>query len=721
MSEFETEVIQRDTLDLSIKDKDFLEIAKKLVEDTNSYNNKELKLKERRKTNLTHYLGKQAQEIKYKPYQLPYVDNILYESIAYQKPMALSRFPDFIVTPGTVGDEISERIADALSDTINKQTKIEKVRKVFGLAFKHRPVYLVGVAKVFWNPEKGKNGDWDIKNVHPDRITFDHTAMSSDVNQMQFVDEEIEYTVREWIMRFPKKKDEFISALREKGLVNKYGDLDEVSMNSKVKGHEFWFVQYEKKGDGYQRVVGVAWYYEDVLLGKMKHPYWDWEGDETTYTYDMKKASEEELREDIFSTMMGGQSSMLNETTYKNYMEKPEFPYILFTYDQWGEGPLDVTTDLEQNIPLQKHYDKRGMQVTDMLNRSRGKNVWSGENGMKASDVQKLDPNNPDQDLFVPKGDIRQVHSFIPAEQPSAQMINDKTELRNRIFDKMGTNSTVRGEIESDTATTNQIAREGAFGKMDDVVEETINQGAQKLADWIMQFMKLFYTEQHFTRTLGQKGAEVHDSVTQDYIEDGMVVEIKASGTDKLKAEQRAMDMAKMQMIDPKTFYEDLRVPDPVGRAKALVMFMVDPMLYLQEELEGRDTAGQVDALNGDGASEATQAIMQIQQGVVPPPPQVVGQGYFDTFNNFMQSGEVEQILAQFPQIKEQLIQFAKIVGQIYQQSMGQPTANGTPPSGVSTNSSPAGVAVGPTAQAPNPQDTSRVAVTPPTSNMSMV
>ena len=70
-----------------------------------------------------------------------------------------------------------------------------------------------------------------------------------------------------------------------------------------------------------------------------------------------------------------------------------------------------------------------------------------------------------------------------------------------------------------------------------------------------LQLIKLRYTEEHFVRDLGDDGKTTFQKIHRDMIEDGMEVNITASGTDKLKAERRAMDMARMKLIDPHTFY----------------------------------------------------------------------------------------------------------------------------------------------------------------------
>ena len=93
--------------------------------------------------------------------------------------------------------------------------------------------------------------------------------------------------------------------------------------------------------------------------------------------------------------------------------------------------------------------------------------------------------------------------------------------------------------------------------------------------------IKTRYTQEHFRKLLGKKGELIWLSLHQNMIEEGMEVMIKASGTDKIKKQNNAMEMARMQLIDPFTFYEDMDLDDPEGRTAKIVTFKTDLPLYL--------------------------------------------------------------------------------------------------------------------------------------------
>lgn len=630
----ETIVEERDSLNLEIDDEEFIKTANDLITKSKDYYKKNYDLESRRKRNEKYLFGRQIKDLKLKSYNAKYSYNVIYEAMAYLKPIALSKMPDLMVKPGTDTPE-AKASADLISKVVDSDIKDAKARKLLGLGFKHLPVYYTGVLKAFWNPELGKDGDYDFKNVQADNVIFDHTASTNDPDDMSFIAEEVEYSVKEIVMRFPDKEEDVYKELRATGIfTSSNNENTEIGMGSKVKIWEIWFTWYEKKGKEFERLEGVAWYYNKLVLKKMKNPNWDWEGEEHLFSYD-KQIDENALRENVLAGMMGIMPQMQMQKTFHNHFENPQKPYFFMGYDQWGKQPLDETSIIEQALYLQDNTDKRGKQVTEMLDRARGKHVFSDDSGLKKEDIEELDMADSETDLLV-SGKVNEVHAFIPGEQPSAQAINDVQSSANRAFSMMGVNATIRGEIQTPVATTNQIAREADFTRADDYVEDTINNAARWRANWILQFIKLRYTQDHFVRILGQDGKVAFEKVNRDMIDDGQEVIISASGTDKLKAQQRAMDMAKLGVIDPFNFFKDLGASDPFGRTSSLMEFKLNPNAYALKYQQGNVTVPQMTGMLG-------------QAPVQPPPDMAQGMGEVGGNGAPQPNGQVGPIAPQNP------------------------------------------------------------------------
>lgn len=586
------EIIQsvEDPLKIELDDTLFAQTLNKRIATASAWYKREKGIKTRQEKNKAYLFGRQEEEIynrEFKNYESRYQDNAIFEGEAYIKPIALSRLPDMLVKPSRPGPE-SEQAAKDLTEIINNDIRKRENRRVLSLAFKHMPVYFVGIIKARWDPEKGPLGDYQFSNVHPDNIVFD-TVRESDPQKMDFIAERVEHTVKDIIMRFPDKEKEI---LEEIAILNKTkgdsGTGDEALMATKVKYWEVWFTWYKKTEQRWERIEGVGWVLGSKTLKKMKDPNWDHEGKRNLFVFNEDDRTKQSVDEDIFrqAALAGFEiPGLQEEQVYQNHFQSPKKPYMLLTYDQWGEMPYDETSRIEQVLALQRGVDNRGRQIDEMADRTRGKNVFSTDSGMDAGDVQRLDMSDPEVDVLV-DGDVRQVHGEIRGEQPGASLFQEQAQNRQRIFSKMGVNDTTRGEVTTDTATTAQIARESDFGRIDDLTEETINFASEEMANWAVQFIRLRYTQDHFKTIPGSTGELAFFTINQDLVEDGMEITVKASGVDKVLRKREAFERAKLQLTDPLSFFEDTDVSDPKGRALKLMQFTNDPARYMAEHLE---------------------------------------------------------------------------------------------------------------------------------------
>lgn len=620
-----------DPLALDIDNADLVKIIDDRIRASRHFYEQTYDLYEKRKKNEIYRFGRQVDEIekadKYKSYETRTLDNVLYEIERTMKPLALSQLPDLIVSPGQDTDQ-SKALAEMMTKVVNSDLQQEQNRKVLAMAWQHRAVYRVGVIKCIWNPQAfGGLGDYEFIYVLPDAIDVDHTATEPDANKMQFVSHKVEMQVSDVIMRFPKAKNEFIRELRKYGVLDKDGhDTDErkwKALATPIFIREVWFTDYEKaeKEDGkimWKRVEGVIWKYKECVLEKMKNPYFDYTGDKQVFTYDDPRLESSKRKltiEDMQQSLMTGQypSNVVEEQIYHNFFDSPQKPFFFMTYDQWGKQPLDETTHLEQNIANQDNLDNMQKQIQDTL-KNRGHWIWSKTAGLSSGDIKKMDHNNPDEDYLV-NGDPNTAYRYEKPDRPAPQEYEDMDRLKNTMYE-LASATSIRGEVQDEAVTNNQIGRESNYTVIDDMVEETINKAAQWIAGWAMHMIKTRYTQAHFRKILGAKGEWIFTQLHQDFVEDGQAVMIKASGSDKLRKQNNAMNMAKMKMIDPLSFFEDMDMDDPEGRTARLITSQVDGPLYLSEFVETAPTA--TSQLAGKLAAITQQQQQQAQPGVPP-------------------------------------------------------------------------------------------------------
>ena len=181
-----------------------------------------------------------------------------------------------------------------------------------------------------------------------------------------------------------------------------------------------------------------------VFSGKIKNPYFDYEGSDQIFAYDnpelessKRPVTEDEMKQSLITGQFP--AHVKQDKVYRNYFASPRVPYYFMVYDQWGKQPLDETTAFEQNVQIQHMLDKRVKQINETL-ANRGHHIWSKESGLKSSMIEKMDHNNPDED-YVVDGDVSKVHEFIPPERPTQQEFQDIQMLHDRMFALSGSNA----------------------------------------------------------------------------------------------------------------------------------------------------------------------------------------------------------------------------------------------------------------------------------------
>jgi hypothetical protein len=614
-------------LSLNVEDDKLIKFIDNFKKNAEKFYDDKKNIKKRREVIKRFYFGKQVQNRQYEGifgtrkienYEKEYSDNVLKEGEDILRPLVLSRLPDIIVNPG-VDSQMDRSMSEDISESINKTLQSDELKKLLTKAFRHHPIYFTAVIKWKWNPNKGKLGDIEFEVVNPENIIMDYMATDNDEEGMRVIIHFVEKSLFEWIMLFPGSEDDLNSYASKKGNWDKTTDPDGRTTNIKIE--EVWFDWPEKVEEfdkdinpKYDHKSGVLWKLgkgsDAKILKKSLNPNWDWEGEERFFFND-KPVSEELIPQ--LAYLGFDVQGIQRERVYRNYFGRPRKPFIFMGYEQYGEMPLDETSRIEENLLLQQNYDTRGMQITKMIDDAKGKSVFSSLSGLKRETVEKMDDGNPRQALYV-DGDLRQVHSYIRKEQPSVQMFNDLDRTRDRILSKIHISAPTRGEIQTSTATTNQIARESDYNVADDIASLTINEVATKMAEALLHLMKLRYTTDHFKALIGKKGEEVHDKLSWDIIEDGMEVTIKASGTDKLRIERQAKEEAAAGLGDPVSYYEDTGRPDPKRRAEMSFLYTAQPELYFKRFIKEEEIP-QI----AQGIMQQNEQNLMTAQGQQPP------------------------------------------------------------------------------------------------------
>lgn len=606
-SDFSIQAQRLHPLKLSIDDETLLYNIKQRLAASQSFFQKECNLTKRQEKLEAYVKGQQVDENQIHPQSHPYMENLMWEAMVRNRSIIMSRMPDMVVKSPQ-----NPQVADKVSKIIDSEIKRQRNKDVLSMAVMHRPIYFYGVLKAVWRPEKD---DYEFVPVNPKRVVFDHTNTTGDMSDYDYLGEWKMESVSNLIKQFPSKKDEIF---QEAGIDEQDRNKTK-SLASQVKVWEVWFKDDEKftddvsGGSKYQPVVGVSWILGNTVLHKMKHPYWDWQGEKKGYDPEIKEEVKES-EEDIYQSLFGEQKSL--QTIYRNYFDQPEIPYFIITLNTWGEHPIDITSNYEQVIYFQDHVNIEGRQISEINTRSIGKDVYNSE-AIDKETAENLDPRDFDQNIVV-DGDINRCYRHISHQPAPAQMYKSKAENRSIAFEMMALNATTRGVKQpgEETLGAKQMMREQDFGVLDFEADSTLNKAATWMARWSLQFIKRYYSVGKFKKSIGPSGQMVYEKISRDMIDDGMEVQVYASGVDKEKKKRDAMAMANLGLIDPLTFYEDVEASDPAQRAERLMIFKAAPQMYMQTIQNGGSIEDLASQLQG-GQSPATQ--QQPQQPASPP------------------------------------------------------------------------------------------------------
>lgn len=583
----------QDPLTLDLEDSEYSPIIEAWIKQSvNHY--EQIHLYDRQQKNVDYYMGRQLNLMNFTPKSgnTPYVENVVYEATRRIKATVMSRMPDLVVKSGPDGNR-KDSTSETLTDIFNTDIKRRENRKLYGNAHVQERLWFYSWVKGRWNASKGIDGDYEFINVHPKNVVWDHFCKTNNADDMQFVAENQELQLKQICMMFPAKSSEFLDYLGER---EKTGtDQSEKHMSSRYKIWEIWFDWYKNVTDEvtgekkWEKVSAVCWKCEDFILGKMKNPYFDFQGRINLFTPEMRQLDPlnlQVLADKIYANQP--------EPIYYNYFKNPRKPYFMMAYESLGDDPIDATNSVEQILLFQDHINQEGAQIISMNEMSAGKPVFSSD-ALEKQTVERLNWKNPKQAISVNGDDINKVFTHISLPPAPSQLYQSKTENRSIAFEMLGVGATSRGVQENKDQTLGeaQLFKEADSGLLDDLVEDTINELAEWQAEWQMQFIRLFYTKPHMKDAAGKDGESLYVAINQDAVEDGQVVQVSASGVDKMQRKRMAVENLKVKAGDFLSYYEDTDQSNPKERAYRAFLQQNAPQMYAQQYLVPDNMQGQ--------------------------------------------------------------------------------------------------------------------------------
>lgn len=585
--------------DLDLSDDDLLSLIKKPLTDSETYWESTKDLKAIREDNMNlwmpnHWKGKDVYDFQE---EYLYQDPRIFISVETIISIVNSRIPSVDVMPAQ-DTIVSEQGAKDMSKTLYAYSDKYRVLDLFRIGARNLLLKRIGFLKLRWDPNVGQNGEIVSETIPPEDIIVDKDARLGD--NPRFIAHKVhDKTIEELLAMFPESKNTIydmagVSRTDSKGNRVAY----KTQLAQKKNLWEVWFHYFD---DGYQSAV--AWVDEDFqyVLAKIRNPNWNYE-DEEGYT--------------------------------GNFLDQPLPPFIPINYLNDGTSYIDLTSMVEQAAPLQRILDRRGFQIMENAEMA-GSGLVFNTNMIEKADIAKL-VGSPDERVGV-KGSVRDAVTRIAPPPLPSYVIEDKLDARNEIDNIFATQEVTRGERSGNkTLGQDQMQREQNYTRLDDI-SRAIERSASIYYRYLVQMMKVYYTEDHYYKAVGEDGKFDYLVMKQDLIEDGIDLKVTAGSMLPINKQRQAdavESLVQMGLIDPLSVYEVLtggNLPSPQKLLERYLLFKTDPIAFMGKVKED------------EFSREAFVDIQVLNRGEMPTPRDEINDSYLKFINNYMLTGDFEK------------------------------------------------------------------------------
>lgn len=598
--------------DIELKDEDLLKVLSTSIPESQSYWEEEFGNREARENNMKIWLPGHTDAEDYYDHQEGYIYENPRAFVDEQTATAMvnARMPEPDIMPAQ-DNIISICLAKDIQKTITSHNQKYETKEIFKMAYRNLGLKRIGVAKLRFDENIGKYGDIVPEHILPEDIVVSKDAKWNESPRL--IAQKIRgVTGEDLLAMFPDKEQVIYEMLGCKGK-KKNGDLyaHKTQLAKTNDLWETWFKYFDEDLGLYS--YGLAWVDSQFgyVIEKMRNPNWNYE--------------------DPVTNKMQGGSEQETDKMVSNILDAPEAPFFFMNMINDGSSFYDLTTLMEQARPMQRILDRRGFQIMDNSEQA-GSGIIFNTEMINKKDIGKL-VGAPDEKIGV-KGNVSQAVMRIPPPMLPNYVMADKEEAKREIDNIFGTHDVTRGET-SDNATLGQDRIQlGQDSTRLDEAGRAIERFATKYYRYLVQMMKVYYTEDHFFKAVGENGQFDFVVMRADLIEDGIDINVTAGSSlpiNKAVQAKWVTDLANLGFIDPLTIFEVAHggnLPKPTTMLERLVLWQNAPDQLLQKV---RDDEFDRNALID---------IQILNRAEMPKMRDEYTDGYFTFFNKYMTSGD---------------------------------------------------------------------------------
>lgn len=485
------------------------------------------------------------------------VDNLIFEAVETFLPIATRANPDPLVTadPSEIGQKIAHDIKCALVDWADTS----KLRRKLARTTRNWTWGRIGVIKIYWDVF---TKSIKIENINPKRMIWDKDGYVDEGGLFvgEYEGEKKKATAEKLIEMFPSKK------------------VDITEKSKGKKGTKLEYFEWWDKGKDLYFTMD-----DDLVLGKFKNPNWNYDG----IIKEIDPETGEEVKVEIQGT---------------NHLKERTSPYRYLSIFSTGLQPHDETSLILQNISLQDEVNTTGRQISKNVGGMNNGMVVSGKAFTEDQAAQAASALRRGVAIRVPNGDVREAVQRFPAPPLPADVFNHLNDMRSEIKNIFGTSgSTPQGLKSTETVRGKVLINQMDSSRIGGAITEQIEQLADSIYNLVVQFMFVYYDEEHFITTAGQvAGMELITLKNADFpLLKTLSITVKEGSLvpkDPLTQRNEAVDLWSANAIDPLSLYKKLDFPDPVQATQQLILWQmlqkgqIQPQMYLPTfQIEGQN------------------------------------------------------------------------------------------------------------------------------------
>lgn len=560
-----------------------------LDQNKSHWNKEPFNLEQTDETNMKYLWGDQLDQKKIKSrHGTPYIDNRLFSSTRAVLAYVSARVATPEVTPSD-SSHVSVKLAEDLGQALQQHGIDNDLDQLVKIATKNLVTRKRGYLKLRFDPNQGPYGDIVVEVVDPSDVIIDRHAKYMDDPRVIYFKQEM--SLEDLLAKFPDKEKEISLALD--------GDTDSSRM---ITIYEAWFIYFD---EGKKR-QGLAWFMKQdkLILGKMENPNWIYTGDET-------------------------QDRIVNLTT------EPIKPLIQFNYFNSGRSYIDETCLLDQARPQQDLLNKRGKQIWENADYQNGR-VIANKNIMDESDANKFLNKHPKTIMLVDSEDLNRDVKVVQANPMPSYVYDTLLDARNEIDQLMGTPNIFRGQTQrdADTLGENIMIKEQA-GALQDDLARSVDEAMGKYYKYLLQMMKVYYTEDHWFHIKGADGKFASIMLNSDNIDSNVKLSVQAGSTlpsNKTELRNIYLQLAEIGKISDVDLLKGLELPDAEKMAERLIKQQADPGAYLTDVRDIRFSRN------------ANVDIEMLLAGKQPEDRDEYDESYIEHLNNFLMSNRFAKL-----------------------------------------------------------------------------